>query len=161
MGREIMRVALDFNFPIGECFADKAYEQHYEKHPECRDDVMGCEFRWRSLVPRGEGWQLWQTVSDGPISPVFSTPDELIDFMCRPDLSGRTAQGYSPWDCGWRRDVAERFVREQGWAPSMVVSRGVIQDGARAMYGDDGVVRTDGVGNAPPAHVSDGERDDE
>ena len=32
--------------------------------------------------PTGEGWQLWQTVSEGgPISPVFSTPEELVTWL--------------------------------------------------------------------------------
>jgi hypothetical protein len=161
MGREIKRVPLDFDFPLGESFHDHAYEQHRESCVACRgDDDADCgDSTWRK-VPRGEGWQLWQTVSDGPISPVFATPEELVDFMCRPDPSGKVAQGYSPWDCGWRRDVAERFVRAEGWAPSMVFSGGVLQGGADAMYADDGVlrVRTDVRTIEPDGTASDGEK---
>lgn len=32
--------------------------------------------------PVGDGYQLWQTVSEGgPVSPVFATPDELADWI--------------------------------------------------------------------------------
>jgi len=31
--------------------------------------------------PHGDGWQLWQTTSDGPMSPVFHTADELARWM--------------------------------------------------------------------------------
>jgi len=37
---------------------------------------------WERIEPpEGDGWQLWQTTSEGgPISPVFSTPQELADW---------------------------------------------------------------------------------
>ena len=64
--------------------------------------------------PTGPGWQVWETVSEGsPISPVFATPEELIEWLVR--------DGYS-------RTAAESFV-SSGWVPS-----GVIVDGK--MYKD-------------------------
>lgn len=38
--------------------------------------------RWRSKEPpKGAGWQLWETVSEGsPITPVFKTPGELAKY---------------------------------------------------------------------------------
>lgn len=41
--------------------------------------------------PLGEGWQLWQTVSEGgPVSPVFETPDELAAWLSdNADIVGR------------------------------------------------------------------------
>lgn len=32
--------------------------------------------------PAGEGWQMWETTSEGsPMSPVFATPEELADWL--------------------------------------------------------------------------------
>lgn len=66
---------------------------------------------WRkSEPPSGDGWQLWETVSEGsPISPVFASADELASWMSDP------ARGRS-WVPG---DVARRFIAE-GWAPSLI-----------------------------------------
>lgn len=58
--------------------------------------------------PEGEGWQVWETVSDGsPVSPVFATSDQLIEWMM-------TTGGHS-------RKAAEAFI-EQKYAPSMIIS---------------------------------------
>lgn len=36
----------------------------------------------RTDPPKGRGWQLWETVSEGsPISPVFKTPEELAHWL--------------------------------------------------------------------------------
>jgi hypothetical protein len=94
--------------------------------PSCNGhgDVY-CDEKYRALAdaweriepPQGEGWQLWQTVSDGPISPVFATPDELIDWMCAPVPPDKRphyapeAFPRNPWAQGWQRDIAEPFVR--------------------------------------------------
>jgi len=181
MGREIMRVPLDYDFPVGYSCADAEYWKHVAACPSTprlarllfaacsgpldaallADALSGarlfelgrargprafqrsadrdpnpllveepygehdeCEYPWwRDSVPKGDGWQLWQTVSDGPLSPVFATPDALIDWMCAPDPSGESDR-FSPWAQGWERDVAERFVRKQASIPSMIVQGG-------------------------------------
>ena len=101
-------------------------------NPLLADDWLGdhddCETPWwRDMVPHGEGWQLWQTVSDGPLSPVFATPEELIAWMAEPEPNpawrGRLC---GPWSQGWPRDVAERFVRGNGWIPSAIVRDGKV-----------------------------------
>lgn len=75
--------------------------------------------------PTGEGWQLWETVSEGsPITPVFKTPEELIDFMCQPSLRPGLA-----WEHGYSRKGATAMVMGDGWAPSMVMSGGQIMNG--------------------------------
>lgn len=128
MGREIRRIPLDFDFPVGESYHDHFCRQLEEKgiDLETYDGPW-----WQSTLPKGEGWQLWQTVSDGPISPVFATPEELIEYMCQPtDPPGpnwrwnRPYEAYpsNPWNKGWRRDVAEKFVNGPGWAPSFVMT---------------------------------------
>lgn len=71
--------------------------------------------------PVGDGWQLWQTVSEGsPISPVFATPEELARWMVTP--------GVSKWAMPTDYATALRFVRA-GYAPSLVVMNGQVMDG--------------------------------
>jgi hypothetical protein len=56
--------------------------------------------------PTGEGWQMWETVSEGsPVSPVFATKDSFVDWLI--------GQGYS-------EGAAEQFA-EVGHAFSMVI----------------------------------------
>lgn len=68
----------------------------------------------------GTGWQIWQTVTrDGsPISPVFDTRGELIDWLVN-DGSGVGAGG-----CAHKmtRAAAERFVNA-GHSPSLFLAR--------------------------------------
>jgi hypothetical protein len=53
----------------------------------CRGDTVDpavkkkCS-RWRSKAPpKGAGWQLWETTSEGsPVSPVFATAEELATW---------------------------------------------------------------------------------
>lgn len=53
-----------------------------EKYEGQRKDQEAWE---RTEPPEGDGWQLWQTVSEGgPISPVFATPEELAEWMSSP-----------------------------------------------------------------------------
>ncbi|GGM27503.1 hypothetical protein GCM10011608_10360 [Micromonospora sonchi] len=62
--------------------------------------------------PMGDGWQLWETVSEGsPISPVFPTSEGLVSWMSDPER-GRD------WVPG---EVAAKFVAE-GWAPTGAVT---------------------------------------
>jgi hypothetical protein len=119
MGREIKRVPLDFVFPLGASYYDAAYDAHCgacskEDHDECK---------FNSQPPKGDGWQLWQTVSDGPITPVFATADALIDYMCRDTASDR------PWATDWRRETATKFVNGPGWAPSFAIVDGQFMSG--------------------------------
>ncbi len=128
MGREIKRVSLDFDFPIDASYSDHVWGQHKPTCESCQqeeenEDGPSCTFSGSS-PPVGEGWQLWQTVSDGPISPVFATADELIDWMSQPlsfEQQSRTDPGpypANPWGQGWRKSTAEQFVKDQAWMPS-------------------------------------------
>lgn len=57
--------------------------------------------------PKGEGYQLWETVSEGsPISPVFASAEEMIDHL--------VAGGANP-------ESAKRFVEETAWAFSLTM----------------------------------------
>lgn len=78
----------------------------------------------RTEPPEGEGWQMWQTVSDGPISPVFTTPQALAKFMAQsPKYAGDMTQAQ------WMK-----FITGPGWAPSALgLEGGPILSGVAAM----------------------------
>jgi hypothetical protein len=60
--------------------------------------------------PAGEGWQLWETVSEGsPISPVLTTAGELAAWMSDP---ARGRDWLTP-------EAAAKFVAS-GWAPTFM-----------------------------------------
>ncbi len=64
----------------------------------------------RSEPPEGEGWQLWETVSEGsPVSPVFESAEQLADWMSHPDRETRWVP----------KPTAMAFI-EAGWAPTFV-----------------------------------------
>ena len=64
----------------------------------------------RTEPPLGEGWQLWETMTEGsPISPVFASAEDLATWMS--DLE--RGEGWVP------ASVAAKFI-EEGWAPTMV-----------------------------------------
>lgn len=77
--------------------------------------------------PAGEGWQMWETVSEGsPVSPVFATPEELARWLTE-NPRGVTADAtYEQW----------LGMIHQGWAVSLVthVTNGgmAIQSGVAA-----------------------------
>jgi hypothetical protein len=60
-------------------------------------------------LPAGEGWQLWETTSEGsPVSPVFSTPEELARH-----IGGEFAKTLE-------------WVTGPGWAPSGIITGGTV-----------------------------------
>jgi hypothetical protein len=68
----------------------------------------------RTDPPTGDGWQLWETVSEGsPISPVFPTADGLTEWMTTEDAKWGAA---GPWS----REQAAAFVNGPGVASSLV-----------------------------------------
>lgn len=101
--------------------------------PDCKGDGRVVEdtaqhklhkkFR-RKGPPEGEGWQVWETVSEGsPITPVFPTAEELVEHLCTVGTvwDQKNAQDF-PYE-GLRlptREQAEAFVKS-GWVPSMVM----------------------------------------
>lgn len=75
--------------------------------------------------PTGEGFQIWETVSEGsPISPVFTTTDELAEYM------SHTTYGA---DKGTSKEQWLKFINGPGWAPSLIVQDGVVMSGVQAM----------------------------
>ncbi len=74
--------------------------------------------------PAGDGWQIWETVSEGsPISPVFSTPEELAAWMIIPgnDTSVTKGTTYEQW----------MGFLQVGWAPSGISDSNGYQDGVK------------------------------
>lgn len=63
--------------------------------------------------PAGDGWQVWETVSEGsPVSPVFSTQEALIEWL--------TSENYRTGiHIPLTIEEAERFV-ENAWAPTFI-----------------------------------------
>lgn len=88
-----------------------------------------CEAWQRSEPPAGDGYQLWETVSEGsPISPVFSTPEELADWLVEsPDYK------WERNDSGTSREQWLRFITGPGWAPSMIACGGQVLTGVQAI----------------------------
>lgn len=67
--------------------------------------------KWKSTKPpKGDWWQLWETVSEGsPVSPAFETPEELAAWINPADPA-----------------ASLEWVTGAGWAPSMTVVDGVL-----------------------------------
>ena len=106
MGRELKRVPMDFNAPLNEVWKgympSKELVKTFPVHgcDDCRKlhegDVDFCQEeatpyciyynplyrdQWFYEPPKGEGYQLWETTSEGsPISPVFASAEELADW---------------------------------------------------------------------------------
>lgn len=81
---------------------------------------------WSNInPPSGDGWQMWETTSEGsPISPVFSTPEELAQWLADTDASafGNETATYDQWLAMIRRE----------WAPSCVTVNGKPMSGVEA-----------------------------
>lgn len=72
--------------------------------------------------PSGDGWQVWETVSEGsPISPVFADREDLVQWLMSPAYSWGTSHPLT-------RAQAENFV-DSAWAPTGVVADGKFMNG--------------------------------
>ena len=79
-----------------------------------------CEDWENTEPPEGDGWQVWETVSEGsPVTPVFTTREGLIDYL----VDRGDAWDQSRGDGGWKRENAQAFVDDQ-WAPSLISTEG-------------------------------------
>lgn len=66
----------------------------------------------RTEPPTGEGWQMWETVTEGsPQTPVFATAEGLVDYLVH-------YKDYS-------RSDATKFVKS-GWVPSAIMKDGMV-----------------------------------
>lgn len=75
--------------------------------------------------PAGEGWQMWETVSEGsPVSPVFATAEDLAQWLTTPAAVESHAVR-QPMTISQARG----FVGE-GWAPTGIGNASGYHDGA-------------------------------
>jgi len=111
MGREIKRVALNFDWPMNKVW--EGFQCHHCR--KCDED--GYECTWKPTEPpKGPGYQVWETVSEGsPVSPVFPTKEACVLWL--------VGHGHS-------EKAARAFIQE-GWVVSLVVI------GGRPMMGID------------------------
>lgn len=81
---------------------------------------------WRPTEPpEGEGYQMWETVSEGaPISPVFETPEALADW-----LAEHVAHK------GLSADQWLKVIEAKGAPVSMVMINGKMMNGEEAVAG--------------------------
>ena len=94
--------------------------------PTCKGDGIDPAMRrkhahWRPKEPpKGKGWQVWETVSEGsPVTPVYPTPEALASYL---------AESGDLWDQkrgegGWGIERARAFC-EVGWVPTFATSGG-------------------------------------
>lgn len=89
------------------------------------EDRLACEAWERTEPPAGEGYQIWETVSEGsPISPVFSQPEHLADWMATHSRGVDSGTTYAAWLA---------FIQGPGWAPSFVHDATGLHSGVRAV----------------------------
>lgn len=88
---------------------------------------------WEPIQPpEGEGWQLWETVSEGsPVSPIFATAEELASWLAGPESS--EADGVNS---GTSRDQWLKFLQGPGWAPSLIGIGGNLMGGVQGIMAD-------------------------
>lgn len=81
---------------------------------------------WEKIEPpSGNGYQIWETVSEGsPISPVFSTPEDLARHMASTRWGADDGTPYETWLA---------FISGPGWAPSMIGGPSGLVNGVRGV----------------------------
>ena len=89
------------------------------------EDVLSRSPSWKPTEPpAGDGYQIWETVSEGsPISPVFATPEELARHMAGTKWGADDGTPYEAW---------LKFILGPGWAPTGVMQGGVFENGVAA-----------------------------
>lgn len=76
--------------------------------------------------PAGDGYQIWETVSEGsPISPVFATPEELASYMAGRQWGADKGSSFETW---------LKFINGPGWALTMVMDSNGVKVGPDAAF---------------------------
>jgi hypothetical protein len=113
---------------IAAGMTDEEARKRWGRCEHCGGDAVDPEVKaeyeaWeRFHPPTGDGWQMWETTSEGsPISPVFKTPERLARWLAdnRASACGAETATYEQW-LGMVRG---------GWAPSMVGGSGGMRSG--------------------------------
>lgn len=98
-----------------------------EAYPGQREECEAWE--WEE-PPTGEGYQLWETVSEGsPISPVFDTPEGLARWMTSPAYRWGIVKSDADRPSF---EGAMKFIKA-GWAPTFIATSDGVKDGATAI----------------------------
>ena len=97
-----------------------------EGHIWPSEDAKAVYEAWEQYEPpAGDGYQVWETVSEGsPISPVFATPEALAAHMATTRWGADKGTSYETWLA---------FVRGPGWAPSMIGSAAGLETGVEGV----------------------------
>lgn len=115
-----------------ECPTCKGYSS-VESYPGQRAEAEAWE---PTPPPTGDGWQLWETTSEGsPVSPVFRTGEELARWLTTAEGGHASGPSRKPMTIS----SARAFVGD-GWAPTGVATAGGYHDGAHYI-GTEGVLR--------------------
>ena len=124
MGRELKRVPMDFGWPQGKiwwgyqitvpCQHAGGHLDEYKCCPLCGERPSG-DHRQIAMPqidpPEGEGYQLWETTSEGsPESPVFATLDELCAWC---EGNATTFADYRATAEEWRAMLSDGLVFAQ------------------------------------------------
>ena len=103
----------------GECLHCKGKGYYY-----CEDKYEDLSEAWESIEPpEGEGYQLWETTSEGsPQSPIFKIPEDLARWLFDNKVSAFASQtcSYEQW---------LNFIRGPGWAPSAISDKNGLHSG--------------------------------
>ncbi len=122
MGRTLKRVPLDFDYPLNKVWY--GYCISYCRDGECDDCREFAKMKGIALTsyncpdfepvlgpPVGDGFQLWETTSEGsPVSPVFKTLDELCEWC---EENATTFGSMKATKEQWRQMLDSDFVHAQ------------------------------------------------
>jgi len=91
----------------GECYHCKGNGWYF-----CEDKYEELSEAWERIEPpEGEGYQLWENVSEGsPISPVFKSLDELCEWA---ETNATTFAHYKASVAEWKEMLEKDFVTHQ------------------------------------------------
>jgi hypothetical protein len=93
------------------------------------EDKAKAEAWERQEPPAGEGYQLWETISDGsPVSPVFERADELAQWLVEHPPGTSAKHTFYQWML---------FLQGDGWAPTMLIGAdGTAHNGIGSLTND-------------------------
>ena len=109
MGRVVRRVPLDFDWPLNKIWYGYLQQTCCEQCDDCKHyaSLKGLPLKEYGCPdfgldpPTGEGYQLWETTSEGsPISPVFVSPEALASWCTlNATIFGSETMDYEQWLC--------------------------------------------------------------
>jgi hypothetical protein len=135
MGWQVMRVPVDFSWPIDKSwFGDelppircelcngsgmKRSDDPAIRAAECELCEGQGEIFLNIPLPKGDGWQMWETTSatGSASSPVFATPEELARWLS--DSSGSEVEGKTLSIVDLLTGESSRFIQ---WCTSETAS---------------------------------------